>query len=212
MHSVALSDPQARVCCWEGAGAVGARPRELGPCKKDFRDAQWRWWPMSLPWELYKQAGAMLHLGGGGSKPCPQAGFEGSLSCSPSLSELAGQLGLGGLHQGWGCLHLPRFSPLGNGSCVVPGTVWGKAGQGVREVPGSPERQLCAGFLHRVLAVSLLPAAFLQESHQLGSSSLLQEPRPLSLLHLALAPPGCRSSPSQRVGENKLSSFMLTSR
>lgn len=133
--------------------------------------------------------------------PCP---------APPPSSELAGQLGLGGLHQGWGCLRSPRFSPLGNGTCVVPGTAWGKAGQEVREVPGSLERQLCAGFLHRVLAVPLLPAALLQESHQLGSSSPLQEPRPLSLLRLALAPPGCRRSPSPRVGGNKLSSFMLT--
>lgn len=83
---------------------VGAPPWELDPCKRRFRDAQGRLWPMSLPWELCKQAGAgcwgaMLCLGGGGSEPSIQAGSEGPCPAQPqlSLSELAGQLGLRGL-------------------------------------------------------------------------------------------------------------------
>lgn len=42
-------------------------------------------------------------------------------------------------------------------------TAWGKAGQGVREVPSSLQRWLCAGFLHRVLAVPFLPDPLLRE-------------------------------------------------
>lgn len=88
--------------------------------------------------------GAMLCLGRGGSEPSPLAGSEG-LCPAPhqlSLSELAGQLKLGGLHQG-ACISL-----LGNGSGVVPRTARVKAGWWVREGPCSLERQLWARFLH----------------------------------------------------------------
>lgn len=102
---------------------MGARLREFGPCKRGFRGAQGHCWPVSLPGSCANGQG----LGGGeprriwepvgGSEPSTQAGSEEPLSRSPSpkklsLSELAGQLGLGGLHHGAGavspCLASPR--------------------------------------------------------------------------------------------------------
>jgi len=123
MHSVALSDPLAGVCCWQGCwggvsstqrsrggeGVVEAQLWELGPRKRGFRDTPGRWWTMSLPWELCKRAGAgcwgaVLCLGGVPPSQAPRQAPKGPCPAPPqlSLSELAEQPGSGGLHQGPG--------------------------------------------------------------------------------------------------------------